>query len=286
MRGVIVLVVVGVLGCGAPAMKSPGSPAPDPEAFHFAKQDGAPAGGARDAAKKAEDKPRQRMIIYTGRVELVADDFDMARDRMLVALKEHDGYEASSEESGHPGQTRRGVWVLRVPVARFDAYLEAVSRIGEQRQRKTESNDVTDQYHDTREEVMNLEAREKALRKLYDEKIAGSKLTDLLEVDRELTSVRGQINQRKGQMARWEKETAFSTVHVTIFSRAGYVPPTSPEFGATITRTFGGSVQAMVDVGKALVLVAVAAAPWLGILLIVGVPLWLVWRRKRKPAAA
>src|SRR5262249_17220717 len=188
---------------------------------------------------KQDEKPRPRMIVYTARLEMVVEDedFDSARERILELLKEQGGYVASSDQAGQLGQPRQGTWVLRVPVARFDAFLDAVAKVGELQRQALESDAITDRYFDTRAEGTNLEGREKALRKLYDEKIAGTKLSDLLEVDRELSNVRAQINQRKGQLQRWEKETTFATVNVHLFARKGYVPPTAPDFGTSLSRT-------------------------------------------------
>ena len=174
---------------------------------------------------------------------------------------------------------------MRVPVAAFDALVDAIAGLGEARKKSKDSDDVTDRYYDTEAEVRNFEAREKALRKLYDEKIAGSKLAELMEVDRELYRVRGDINVRLGQMKRWESLAAFSTLVVSMRDRKGYVPPESPEFTTQIGRTWGNSIDALVSTGKGLVIFAVAVAPWLGVLVVVGlaigVPVRRVLRRKR-----
>jgi hypothetical protein len=251
----------------------------------------APAPAAGEPARKPEkpvEKPRRRMIVYTGRVELVVEDYEAARYRLMELLQEHEGYEANSEQTGQPDETRRGVWTLRVPAAKFRSFLDAVSKLGELRRQTLESNDITDRYYDVQAEALNLEAREKALRKLYEEKIAGSKLADLIEVDRELSNVRGQINVRKGQMQRWEQETAFATITVELHSRQGYVPPTAAPFGTTVGRTFSASLDAMLGFGQGIVLFAVAVGPWLVPASVVAVPLWLSLRhrRRRQPAEA
>lgn len=228
-------------------------------------------------------KPRPRKIVYTGRVELVVEDFDAAREGLMQQLAEHEGYVARSEVSGRPGEPRRGSWTVRVPVERFEAFRETLKEIGELRRSTLDSEDITDRYFDMSAEVTNLEIREKALRKLYEEKIAASKLSDLLEVDRELTSVRGQINQRKGQLQRWDKETAYATLQIEMQDRKSYVPPTAPDFGTSIGRTFWSSIDALVRTGKALVLVGVAVAPWVGVAAVVILPVVLLARRRRRP---
>jgi hypothetical protein len=231
-----------------------------------------PQGGER--APQKDKKAQPRLIIYTGQVELIVADFEEARVKMMAALKEQDGYVSGSEVTGQPGEPRYGRWTLRIPVAKFETFLDELARLGELRRQTLDSEDVTDRYFDTKAEVANLEARQEALRKLYQEKIGGSKLTDLLEVDRELSNVSGQINLRKGQLQRWEKLVEFATITLTLRDRRGYVPPESPDFGTTVGRTFHSSIDALVSTGKGIVLVAVAVGPWLGVLLVLFAAVW------------
>src|SRR5262249_57162691 len=100
------------------------------------------------------------------------------------------------------------------------------------------------------------------------------------------SSVSTQIDVRKGQIQRWDKEVAYTTYVLTIFDRRGYVPPESPEFTTTIGRTFYGSLDALKSFGKWLVLVIVALLPWLPVIAVVVVPSWLLLRRAARNAAA
>jgi hypothetical protein len=239
-------------------------------------------------AGAARQRVDARKLIYTGHVELIVDDFDKAETGLQTILNEQKGYISAAEVTGQPGEPRFGTWTLRIPAEGFEEFLAAVKSLGELRKQTRDTEDVTDRYHDTRAEVVNLEAREQALRQLYKEKIAGSKLTDLLEVDRELNNVRTQINVRKGQLQRWDKLIEYATVILTMRDRKGYVPPTSPDFGTTIGRTFYGSLELLVSAGKALVLAAVALGPWLvalGVLFVVGFVPARAFRRN-KPVRA
>ena len=174
--------------------------------------------------------------------------------------------------------------LLRVPVAGFDALMDAVAALGEARKKTKDSDDVTDRYYDTEAEALNLESTEKGLRALYEKKIAGTNMDELLKVNDKLSQVRGDINVRRGQMKRWDDLAAYSTLTVSMRDRKGYVPPESPEFTTQIGRTWSASLDALVSTGKALVITAVAVAPWLGVFivlgLVVGVPLRRRFRRK------
>ncbi len=246
----------------------------------------APAGGkhAKDEGPAGGEVKQEapRKIIYTGTIELVVEDFEQAEASLRARIREHRGYVAHSEITGESKRKRWGTWTIRIPAASGEEFRDQVARMGVPIRNTLSSEDVTDQYFDTQAAQANLEAREKALRALYDKTIANAKLNDLLEVDRELTRVRGEINILKGRLKRWDKLVAFTTFTVTIQESRDYVPPTAPSFGTTVSNTFSGSLEALVALGKFLVLVAVALAPWLPVLLVVVAAIWLLVRQLRR----
>jgi hypothetical protein len=266
---VLALALVAGLGCDKFKMGAPVEPAGPEQAV---------------AGKEGQDnKPVPRKIIYKAQVELIVEDFDQASAGLLGLVKERPGaYVAKSDVQGTPGSPRVGVWTLRVPVDHFDAFLAAVGGLGELRHSNTDSQDITDNYYDLQAHIKNDEVREKGLQKLYLERAAGSKLEDLLTVDRELSAVRGKIDAQKGQMQRWDKETTLATAVVTLRDRRAYVPPLVPNFGTSVGRTFQASVEALVAVAKFLVLAVVALAPWLAVLAVLSAPLLVVWRRWKR----
>jgi hypothetical protein len=95
---------------------------------------------------------------------------------------------------------------------------------------------------------------------------------------RELSAVRAAIEEQQGRLKRWDKETEFSTILVSLTARKDYVAPTSPAFGATVARTFGGSVEALVNFGKFLLLIVVALTPWLPVFVAPALVGWFMWR--------
>jgi hypothetical protein len=245
----------------------------------------APAQAEQAPAGKEEqaNKPSPRKIIYKAQVELIVEDFEQASTRLLALVKERPGaYVAKSDVQGTPGSPRVGVWTVRVPVDHFDAFLAAAGGLGELRHSNTDSQDITDNYYDLQAHIKNDEVREKALQKLYVDRASGSRLDELLTVDRELSAVRGKIDAQKGQMQRWDKETALATAVVTLRDRRAYVPPLVPDFGTSVGRTFQASVEALVTVAKFLVLVVVALAPWLAVLAVLSAPLLVLWRRWKR----
>jgi hypothetical protein len=232
-------------------------------------------------ARKQDKKADQRMLIATGNMEVLVEDLDDVKPGLDRLLKEQGGYTVHYNVSGHEGKPRSVQWTVKVPAADFDSFMDAVANRGKVRNRRVDIEDVTDSYFDTKAEVKNLEAEEEAFRKLQTRVDMASNKSAIIEVTRELQRVRGEINTRMARLQRWEKLTEFSTLTLNLYEK-GAEPPPPPEFSTTLERTFYGSVDALVWTGKAIVLVAVALAPWLGVALVLGVALWLIVRHSRE----
>jgi hypothetical protein len=251
------------------------------------KEGKAPAGGEKPAEAKngdQPDQPIQRKIIFTGRVELSVEKYEKAESDLTALIKSVNGYIANADDSGSPGSVRSGTYTIRVPVEQFETFMDAVAKIGELRRRSRDAQDITDQYFDTEAHMKNDQVREQGLQKLYDKTADKGKIEDLLAVDRELSNVRGRIEEQQGRLKRWDKETSYSTVVVKMEQRKDYEPAGTPGFGTTLSRTWDGSLNALASFGKGLVIVAVAVTPWLAVFLVVMSPLWYrIWRRFSKP---
>jgi hypothetical protein len=233
----------------------------------------------------AAEKPIPRKIIYSATVDLISDDFDKAEQELQRLIKDHNGYVARSEVRGSPGSPRFGNWTVRVPVDQFDVFLQEAAQLGELRRSATDSEDITDKFYDLAAHIKTDEAEEEGLRKLL-EKTPNGKLEDLLAVRRELKAVRGQIEEQKGRLQRWNKQTELATAIVSIHDRKDYEAPLSPGFGTTLGGTFLGSVKALIACGRAIVLAVVAMAPWLAVLAVLAVPLLFTWRRNHRGSSS
>lgn len=240
------------------------------------------AGGGVAAGKPA-DKAVPHKIIYTGSVDLIVDDFDSSEGQLLQLVEEHQGYLDNSEIHNHPGSPRSGTWTVRVPTKQFTAFMQAVVKLGEVRKRSVNSKDITDAYFDLAAHVKADETEEKSLLGLL-EKTQG-RVEDILKVREQLRLVRGQIEQSRGQLQRWDKDVDLATVTVKLLDRRDYSPPLLPDFSSTIGRTFQGSIETLISFGKWLVLVVVALAPWAAVLALLIAPLVIIRRRRRRARA-
>ncbi len=243
-------------------------------------------GAAQEAGERkpadgggAEVKAMPRKIIYTGLIDLIVDDFDGSESQLLQLVQDHEGYLAESDVYNQPGAPRSGTWKARIPTKHFEAFLQAIAKLGEVRKRTSNSQDITDAYFDRSARLKADETEEKSLLGLL-EKTQG-KVEDILKVREQLRIVRGHIEENKSQLQRWDKDVDMATVTIKLLDRRDYKPPLIPDFGSTVGRTFQGSIEALIAFGKGIVLVVVALVPWLAMLGLLVAPLVILWRRRR-----
>ncbi|MBI3910797.1 MAG: DUF4349 domain-containing protein [Armatimonadetes bacterium] len=221
-----------------------------------------------------------RRIIYHGEVELAARNLSAAEEEMVRLVRARGGYVAESDTGGSPGAPRQGRWEVRVPVDQFDAFMAAVAKLGELQRIHTDSQDVSEEFYDLEARLANKRVEERRLLKHLQR--STSRLSDILDVEREISRVREEIEQMQGRLRFLAHQTALSTVTITIHEIKDYVPTGSGGFLGEIARTFRESAELLRDAGKGVVLFLVGLGPWLVTLGLVGTPIWLRARRRSK----
>lgn len=209
-----------------------------------------------------------RKIIYTGIVEAVIQDFDAGQKKLLETVQQYQGVIAQSEVAGTAGTQRTGRWKVRVPVAQFEAFMQAVSKIGELQKQGTDSKDVTEEFYDLEARLRNKKLEEERLQNHL--KNTAAVLADILAVEKELSRVREEMERLQGRRDLLQNLTSLTTVEITLREIRDYKPTTAPSFGTRIGRTFEDSWSALQDFGAGCVLLAVAVAPWVPVLLLLG----------------
>jgi hypothetical protein len=235
-----------------------------------------PAGQPRPAGAPAAEEV-QKKIIFTAHLDLVVQDIDKAQANLEQSLEEVKGYVAKSEIRGAPGSPRDGTWTLRVPVAQFDTLRKSLIKLGIIRRNAVDSEDITDRFYDIQARLKNNQAAEERLRKLEDK--AAGKTEDVLAILREQNNLRGTIEGQQNQINCWNTLTRYATIELHLKEDRDYMPPSHPGFGSSISGTFWGSVEALTNLGKGVVLVLVALTPWLPLLALLAAVLWVVRRR-------
>jgi hypothetical protein len=257
------------------SLSAEGSDTAAPRFAEGAKQGVAPGSGAASTASGVD-----RKIIYTANVELAVESFSGMPDRVIALVKQYDAYVAGSSLSGSTGENRRGTWTIRVPVARFDEFVNASKGLGELVNVSTGSRDVSEEYYDVDARIRNKTKEEERLLKLLEER--PGKLEDVIAIERELSRVREELERMQGRMRVLADLTSLTTVELSIVEIRDYEPPQAPTLATRIRRTFGESLATLQTAGETMLLAAVGTAPWVPVAVVIAAPLFVFARRHRQ----
>ena len=172
-----------------------------------------------------------RKIIYNATVELVVEEFSGMPERVVALVKKYDAYVASSGLGGSSGENRRGSWTIRVPVVKFEEFINATKGLGELVNVSTRSQDVSEEYYDVEARIRNKTKEEERLLKLLEER--PGKLEDVIAIERELLGACAKSwNGCKGGCACWPTRRRWQPSSCRL-SRSGTmhhprVPPWQP----------------------------------------------------------
>jgi hypothetical protein len=266
------------------AGEAPALPGMMGHVFGAAQAPNAPPAKGRDAERVDQvarpDTPPARKIIRTGNVELVVPDLDAGAMRLQRLVEEHKGFIGHSDVRGTKGEHRTATWTIRIPVDEYDSVIDALPKLGEAISVRTDSQDVSDEYYDLEARLKNKQVEEKRLLE-HLQKSTG-KLEDILAVEKELSRVREEIERFQGRLNKLSNLTSLTTITISMQEIKDYVPPSSPSFGTSVSRTFDDSAGALGSFLRNVVLFIAAAAPWLPLVaVVIGLPWWLIRRRIR-----
>ena len=222
--------------------------------------------------------PDGRKIIFEAHLSVDVVEFGEAArevDREVVA---HSGFITSSWRGGQSGATRSGTWTLRVPVDRYRALVDAVTQLGELRDHRETSQEVTDEFYDLEARIQNKQQEEQRLLAHLDE--TARNLQEILTIEQELNRVRGEVERMQGRLRLLADKTSLSTIHLSLQEIETFVPAAAPTFATRIDRAWRGSLESLMSVSQSAAIGLTGAAPWAVTLIVIGF-LPAQWLRRR-----
>lgn len=178
----------------------------------------------KDAPKDGEANVDRPKIIKTGELTVEVKNYGEAAARAETMMMKHGGFMADSRNADRPGGTKSGTLVIRVAPEKFEELFADLKKLGTVMQERAGGQDITAQYVDTEARILNLQVAEARLQELIKTKTWMDKVSSLLEVERELTRVRGQIESYQGQMRVWKDQISLSTIRLTLQEPERSVP--------------------------------------------------------------
>jgi hypothetical protein len=216
-----------------------------------------------------------RKIVRNGYITLEVNDITVAITGVTAVANDLGGYVVSSNKSGDQ-DTTYGQISIRVPSDRFDEAFDRIRKLAVNvPNESTNSQDVTEQYTDLQSQLRNLEATEAQYLELLKK---AEKVEDILAIQRELSNVRGQIEQVKGRIQYLDRTSDMALIDVSL-------QKVKPIGGAawSALETLKSAARGLVSFGKALadVLIWLAIFSPVWIIILVVVLYFTRWRHRK-----
>jgi hypothetical protein len=283
-----VVIVAVVTACGASsATTGPntavdksagggGALAPFPSAAPSAAADtsGAAPGGSPAAGALANNL----QVVYTGSLDLVVADLQPALAKAKAAVVAAGGYVGASVEANKGDQPVATI-TYRIPASRWEDTIGALRGLATKVvAEQTQAAEVGSQIVDLEARIRNLRASEAAL---LDIAKGAGKISDLLEVQVQLTDIRGQIEQLDAQRTRLTDQVAYGTLVTTFGLEIAAVQETAR--GWNPAKDVDAATATLIGVGQSLVSGAIwFGIVWLPFLLVLAIVALVVRRLYRR----
>lgn len=232
--------------------------------------------GSSDTALALATTPQQ-MIIRTVNMTVLMEDVEKGALDLAALVTTYQGYVADSKLWRENNLTYASI-TLRVPAESLDMLLSIVrGKAVRIESENISTQDVSQEYVDLDSRLRNLQATEKELLELLATiRERTSKAEEVLAVYREITQIRGEIEQIQGRQKFLERMTALATVQVEI--RPVATPPTVLEEGkwnpmVIVNTALRGLVSILQGVYEVLVVIVLNVLP---VLIIIALPIVII----------
>ncbi len=241
---------------------------------------------SQQTTPEALPAPTGRKLIRHGTLGLEVRSVESALSAVKQQAQASGGYttEESQRQDEYGVKTASITW--RVPAEKLDGAIEKLSGLGRVEQVSVTAEDVTEQYFDLEIRLNNQRQLEVRLLDLL--KRSSNNLSDLLNVEREVARVRGEIEHLEGRKRFWDNQVALSTLTVNLHEPRPVIASTEGGVWRTLTASFR-------DAGENFVLTTAGIIGTIGglipVVIVLVLVIWAIralwrWRRKRHAAPA
>ncbi len=265
------------------------TPAPNGGPVLAAKNANAAANPApdekRNATESAPTAAKQHRLAKKARLELLVRDVERSLKQAQSVVHDAGGDVVALADSSPrtDDAIHEATLDVEVPANALDATLDRLAAIGAVQNRAIDADDVDATIVDEEARLRNLRREEADLRKLMDK---GGKVDEILNVQQNLSDVRGQIEQLEAEHAHDLHRVATSTISLALTEDRPNAVPAKPGPTARIDGAWHSGLNALADTVVALLTTIVWCVAYAPFPLALGGLAYLATRLLKKRAAA
>ena len=209
----------------------------------------------------------ERKLIKTGYLEFEVEDFSEMKKIIHTAVEKNDAY--ISQEHEYSGYQRVNTSVeIRVPAANFETLLSEVTvGVEDFDTRDIEVSDVTEEFIDLEARIKTKKELEAQYHELLDK---AQSVGDILEIEREISYLREEIESLEGRLRYLSKSVSYSTLTILYYK-------TVPE-----QNKFGNKFETGFESGWDNLILLFVALTHVWPFILIGIILILIFKLRRK----
>lgn len=172
-----------------------------------------PGKGAAESPAGTSDLDTDRKIIQRATLSIEVADFTTSEEALIRAVARSNGYISDSYAYVTETGRHRGEITIRVPKDAFSALIAELELLGRVQTKHLSGEDVTEEYIDLQARLNNSRRQELRLLEILE---LAETVEEVLEVERELARVRGEIEQMTGRLTYLENRVELATITVSL----------------------------------------------------------------------
>jgi hypothetical protein len=154
------------------------------------------------------------LIARTASLSLVVKDFSAIQAAVKAVVSRHSGYIGELNTSTPPDAAKTFSATLRVPSAQLEPALAELKQLGPADQESQAGEEVTKQYVDLAARLKNSRATEERLVGVLRNNTG--KVKDVLEVENEISRVRGEVEVMEADRRALQTRIDFATITLSV----------------------------------------------------------------------
>lgn len=207
-------------GCGAASYDSAETAANNATAdvsYEYGEEtadDAADAESDEDGIKAEDPSATEKKLIVTEQINVETIEYQDFVTTVTQKVDALGGYIESSEMSGSTQyRNQYANFTIRIPADKLADFITVVDQNGTVTYDSKTTEDVTLEYVDTESHLKALKTEEETLLALLEK---AEKLSDVFEIQEELTNVRYQIESYESKIRVYDNQVDYSTVHLNV----------------------------------------------------------------------
>lgn len=239
--------------------------------------------GTTSQVDYTEGSEAERKAIMDGSISLKVQDTPQAIADIGRLAEDYKGYVVSSSVS-KSGDYFNGQIVIKVPQDKMQEVSDKVIAMGELTDRRSTSQDVTQEYYDSQARLKVLQEKEQRLTSFM---ASAQNIQELISIENELAANRQQIEVLQGRLNYLNNATSYSQLTISLSQAvAGQVEAPTDAWSRAVQALIT-SINYLVSFMSWCLMAFLVLLPWLILLLLIILLLrWMFRKRRARRKAA